>query len=746
MTARNMPFSLLASALVFAGTTDVAAGTANPPSRRWIAVTTAVACPQPLDDTTSPPKHKTATRGSATSIDRWSSAPAFTRPGRLSKDIALPPSLSRFCVYTRATPSANPPRFSAEAQPSIARIDADYDVLIPQAGPLPSNSPPDTDIPTPQNNSPHTDVPAQPSNNNTPNIPTWKQAIDKVHATSAALFAETVGVTSSNQRQDIYTSKYEPAYLAIVDTASAASTAAFARHGQAMAAIAGAVRCPMAEKGCSDYTLFEQAYSYTNLARAIDQSSPQLGGMVSLAQAIWRTVDTWRASRSGGSSAPLVLNLSLGWDPARFGTIPDELVAHHLDLLRDTSAGAAARGLVPAPVQVIHAALVHASCLEALMIAAAGNRLVDECDAQGPLNPAQWERLAAPTRSECKDLYADTWLESPRPGLRGRFARPRSLVYAVGGLTVGPTTYHGDIWVPPTVLPMARPRSAPARLVSASQAVARWQNQWTEAWSGTSVAAAVYSGLAAALWTQRPELTPHELVSTIDTSGYETMQTDFPASGKKASRIDGNRAYTAVCKLGTAGSQRPCDANPYLPHKPERRLQLLTAYADAVTSLPLLTNDSGDVTLTTDILNLKCSQRTHHHPADKPSPPSTAYPLPWVRPQPETPLCPVCPIKGGKLLLSLNPAVRGTYLPANGPITLVDPTLQFGTTSVNLGDLRLDNNGLKIDLSRYKIGKTTTLVDMLPTSGDGTLSVTIIGIDGKPVALTSVVQVLQVLE
>jgi hypothetical protein len=70
-------------------------------------------------------------------------------------------------------------------------------------------------------------------------------------------------------------------------------------------------------------------------------------------------------------------------------------------------------------------------------------------------------------------------------------------VYAAGGVTADGQP-----------IPVARPGSTPPRVVQAFQAVAGAGTRQTDAWTGTSVAAAALSGLAASIWTHAPRSRP----------------------------------------------------------------------------------------------------------------------------------------------------------------------------------------------------------------------------------------------
>ena len=504
-------------------------------------------------------------------------------------------------------------------------------------------------------------------------------------------------------------------------------------------AIANQVRCPAGETQCLARTMFAQAYPYTGLLRATMPSSPQQGGVLSLARAIWQVLDDWRTARVVDSpGAPLVLNLSLGWDPIRYGTLPEDVLSgrrSHLQLLAEGDEGAHLRREVPVHIQAVHTALVYASCLDVLTLAAAGNRQVDGCDETGPLNPAQWERLAAPDRSQCEALFSQQWLEPPVKRGRG------SLVYAVGGESVGAHWTGGDMGIGPNILAMTRPGSVPPRLAPASHATALWKGQQTEPWSGTSVASAAYAGLAAGLWTQRPSLSSHALVAMIDASGRARFKADFPSSTRDAKTIDGYAAFENVC--ASAPATRRCDANPYKKRSPDTRSSLFSAYRDAVGALPKADSHAG-TSLQRKPFKLACGRTVDHYfPTGKTSALLTAPPLPWVQPQPQTPICPVCPLSGNTLILSVNPAAAGHWPP--GPIKLLNTTLQLAGDSIDLGELYLGDRGLAVDLSSYTFNGFA-LSDALNFDhlDSGTLTIRVTGADGQPATMTSVVQVLRV--
>ena len=175
----------------------------TPPSRRWIAATTSSECPRPRDAQDQLQRKPPV---SSSLPDAWIVTSAFPRMGRVvGKNVPLPPSLRRFCIYTRAVPSADPPAFTVEAQQTISRIDPDYDVLVPQAPKIPG--PVSVD---PADDIPHTDIPQTPDEGR-PDFDTPEKRAAKLHDVAAALFAETVGVTKESLGPSpIYTANSGP--------------------------------------------------------------------------------------------------------------------------------------------------------------------------------------------------------------------------------------------------------------------------------------------------------------------------------------------------------------------------------------------------------------------------------------------------------------------------------------------------------------------------------------------------------
>jgi hypothetical protein len=250
-------------------------------------------------------------------------------------------------------------------------------------------------------------------------------------------------------------------------------------HGYALAYIAKNLVCE--GKSCA-------ARITTRLALPILEFNPKspkltrrdelwggyLGMQSDLAEAISSEVDAWWTDRRRGSSERhLVLNLSLAWDGELFGGLDEEQIA-------DMRAG----------TQAVYRALQYATGFDALVLAAAGNAKAEPCANFGPLLPGAWE-AGSSREGSCREY---------------------PLLYAVGGL-------GGDDFP----LLNARPGGMPRRAAYAENAVVPCPlaSRYTTALTGSSVAAAVASSIAAVVWDSFPELSSSDVMSILDDSGDE---------------------------------------------------------------------------------------------------------------------------------------------------------------------------------------------------------------------------------
>jgi hypothetical protein len=521
-----------------------------------------------------------------------------------------------------------------------------------------------------------------------------------------------------------------PAYVAVIDTAGfgEAGTAHLGsdprmHHGLAMGEFIVDARCPNGEAGCRDKRYFAQAFPYSATSPQVLPGGGPLGSIGSLAHAIGEALVRWQQSGKLKGS-PLVLNMSVAWDP-RYGSdvTPAGSEADHWKRLVTPSEQ------VPATVQAVHAALVYAACLDTLSFAAAGNNAGAPCEQQGAMAPALWERYPSPDAAACKQIFEQVMPR--RAGSPGFPTGTASLVYAAGGVTAGGTS-----------IPIARPGSTPARVLMAFAGVAGAGAEQTDVWTGTSVATALASGLAGQLWSHQRSLSPAQVVAVIDSSGTVALPQEMLPGIKKARFITGYGAFDRLC--GLRGG--PC-SNPYVA--PQLN-PLVTALAASTTSGAANTSLAAVTPLGCSVRSQQCGLGTVDVVECGATGPAALAPAvtpdPWLRPQPWVPLCPVCPVRSGRLTLSLNPDYGAD------PQLIQDPTLAFRRSdgsylAARLGAITVAATGTAVDLANYTVvvgGVTQTLAAALVGQADaGTLSFTVVDAAGGRSRLVSAVPVIQ---
>jgi hypothetical protein len=297
-----------------------------------------------------------------------------------------------------------------------------------------------------------------------------------------------------------------------------------------------------------------------------------------LAEAIEQEVNGWQ---SEDPERHLVLNLSLAWDGALFGGLDEKQIT-------EMRAGA----------QAVYQALRYASGYGALVLSAAGNQKNKPCLNSGPLLPAAWEK-GHPDEEACNER------------------REAPLLYAVGGVQSNGRPLEN-----------ARHGGMPRRAAYGENAVvASWNPQEpTGIFTGSSVATAVVSSIAAVVWDLFPTLDAHEVMSILDRSGDAL---DFPADF-----WFGASAPPQVHRLSLCAALRTaCEATGSLRCPLQYPCPSGTPYQLALASPPATTASTGG----------SCQ--------------------PWLLPQPEDDPCPTCPPK--KQALTMSPA------PPSEPSTLL---------------------------------------------------------------------------
>lgn len=647
----------------------------------------------------------------------WQAAPLFHSdvwtkhvkglPKPLKPPRLLPAIFERFCVYTAIGSQTTLTIEDFGAGVTITRLDADPDILIPQS----VNS----------------------SNVRRHLADTYAKALQSV---------DVDGFGPANP----YTPPVllEAPRIAVVDTMDflpAAQPIAFdpakkrQRHGISMSEILGDVRCRNGDTACRGRSFFAQAFPRGN------DDDLALGGAGSLAAAILESLVRWRIDDGADASTPLVLNLSVGWDAAVYGDLPPALSAVDHEVLLDVTDAS-----VPAPTRAVHAALVYASCLDALAVAAAGNNLGAPCEQKGPLAPASWERHAAPTRAVCNKLFPGS-LNQPRIQQDSIVPTRQALVYAAGGIQADGRP-----------LANMRPGSTPRRVLPALHAVAGAGPLLTEAWSGTSVAAAALSGLAAALWSYNPKLSPHQVLALIDASGTELpdLAAELVPGQGNARRIHAHAAFEQLRAWLPPFSFRP--QNPFAPSGSFS--PFYSALELAIAGLPIRQPVSTESRCRTSTIQCGTRSIQLHRCSLHRAPPLAAAPLrrppgpvvlpgapaPWLRPQPDSPICSICPIKGGKLTLSLNPNVAVDK--ADLSMLTLDLHGADATVSITLPDISITGD-IRLSLD-YKVtlGAETTSLERLLKSADnpyktGVLSYFVPDAVGQLTRMTSAISFLQ---
>lgn len=292
-------------------------------------------------------------------------------------------------------------------------------------------------------------------------------------------------------------------------------------HGRIIAALITNIACPDRRPAC-----VEQLQHTLALPRVDGSAGPdwvrggQRGTPADVALGVYEAVERWRRRRlDDPAAAPrLVINLSVGWEPSQSPRGPD---------------------------LALQAALEHAACHGALVFAAAGNDVLSSCgEHRGPLTPASFETVPAPTADQCE---AFGFVDTATLGHPIFAEHPRPLVYAVGGVDE-----RGRALV------NARVGGRPRLAATAANANAQGPDgAYTMTLSGSSIAAAVASGAAALIWSYHPTLRPDELVELLHQTGWDSEeQADFGLPGAPA-----EIRRLSIC----AALERACAAHPSGP-------------------------------------------------------------------------------------------------------------------------------------------------------------------------------------
>jgi hypothetical protein len=282
-------------------------------------------------------------------------------------------------------------------------------------------------------------------------------------------------------------------------------------HGYSVSQLIGSVACASAgDPACKAMILPYLALPRVGENKFNYRQGGYFGTLAEVENAITTALNDWTGSNNPWKpgNGHLIINLSLGWDPIKFS--PDD-----------------------AGVKMVQKALQRAFCLGALVIASAGN----VSGSEGPIWPAALESQAGDPGCDGLGVAA----QKPGSSLPNN-AGYRPLIYAVGAVDAADHRLA-------TMRPWGTPRQA-----AYGQAVPVINFVGTEphAFSGTSMAAGVVSGIAARVWSLQPKLDAHEVMQIVYDGGaavpdgltVNRARTDFctPVAGKTCVEYPVHRA------------------------------------------------------------------------------------------------------------------------------------------------------------------------------------------------------------
>lgn len=450
------------------------------------------------------------------------------------------------------------------------------------------------------------------------------------------------------------------------------------QHGLAVGRVIRELGCPDDGNGAVCVAQIDDHLALPQLdERTADTSrGGYFGSEIQLARAIVAAVDAWSARRqTAGSTEPprLIINLSVGWDPGRG---------------YETAVNPARASTVPAgswsyATQAVRRALEHASCKGAIVIAAAGNRSGAGSTA-GPMLPAAWERIEAPGQVACEAMEGGTYFEEKTDTIFPTSPVYRPLLWSASGVdagdrAIGSTRDGGN-----------------ARLVAYADQVATSTGGssvtgFVGPFTGSSMAAAVVSGVAAAAWAYDTKLTPAQLMQAVYDAGLD-LTSNAPADVKTRTpaycfgtscdkmitrRVSLATALARVCATAPGG----CLGTPK---------KLVEPYKGAAVQWDEATFEALAPALKSNQLTVQSCDAQGCTSSLAKAPTQDA--MPWVQPQPGKWGCDVCGVNplGGVIFIPQpsGPFVQPgtvatlTVTSTSGTQTYVMP--QMSTTSVTL--------------------------------------------------------------
>lgn len=445
------------------------------------------------------------------------------------------------------------------------------------------------------------------------------------------------------------------------------------RHGLAMGTLISDLACS-AGSGCKvavDYRLV------MNLV-AMDQKDDDLGGYAGyvnrLAVQTVQAVDTWETANDGSK---LILTLPLGIEP------------RYVEM-----AGAQVR----AAGRALYRALRYARCKGALPIVAAGNEMAGPLPETGPMYPALWAQEPAPANCSAAIIG-------------------KPLVYVAHGLKANDEPLRN------TRVDGKAEFAAHAEHVMTRVNISAGTTEMVLN-TGSSVAAASVSAVAAAVWANNGALTADGVMERIQAEGEDLGEVADFCHTTPCDQI----TRVSMCRaLDPAGNTLGC--NPITAHT-GTGLQLTAAQLTNIKQLAL--NDGDGLTINgTQVAPNPYTTPVCSEPITVPVGGTTTpfdellcpsehvrenRAAPLVEPQPDPDPCGVCVVSSGGIDVTINARVTTAYpavltlLDANGNVVHTEDLASRSTASgrVLRNGMHANETGrVNLDLAGYSFTDAT---------------------------------------
>lgn len=602
------------------------------PSDRWVGeASTALTCPDP------------ATSSNGT----WTKAKLFSP----INGYPVPTALRKYCLYqwVSATGSApEPNKLPRDVHDTYQKwLARDCRVVAPQGSPLADDN--------------------------------WQELEDTFFRLANRMTSFPIAAPLSPVRVDV------------VDTSttngqSGAEGSGRSLHGRSVGLVIEKLTCPGATSCAAEisHSLAMPLYKDAATQKILRDTTGggYFGTFSDLSTAIFGAVARWQML---SPSEHLVMNLSLGWDPAYDGMITTSFTA------------------LPAPIRSIYVAIGHAVCEGAIVVAATGNHSGGPTPSAGPILPAAWETRPAPTAAQC-NFFSDSPVSIlPTGAVSGPIYRP--FLYSATGLTPKDTALAN-------ARTNARARlAAPASHVTVEDPT----HTYSEIETGSSMAAAVVSAAAAILWSYHDGLAPSEIMELVYDGGVAlSADATYCAGSGNCDPV----ARTSICGAVQEGCSRV--ASNTCPARP-----ILCSYRAPGTPYSADPPDFNAYTYDFDVdasddyswdVGSPCQAELYSADSNGPKNPCPARQYyaagraPWTEPQPGADPCPDCWCSGTKVVLDIDREFVGT---------LRSPVLSIQTPQLEMKII-----DLSVQIPELRPGDSVT-VENLPYSCTGTNLATI---------------------